>query len=237
MPIQITSAPSAIDLHNALKTFRDTSTYEAKRIALCDLDAMQAQSTDGLSDAQWRALPSTGDIGRGDKRFFEVTAMRIAPHGLNGLTYCQPITAETEEGAVALVCDSETGDLLVDMKSEPGNDPARKHIVLAPTLQASKGRLELAAQGSADMAPNLLGALVGFGFKGDATVQQDGGRFYGKRNAYGVVTVPNKAALAAYTSSSMIWTKAECLADPLNRNEMNCHLLQCLGFLALKQSA
>jgi hypothetical protein len=238
------TAANAQALHDRLERFRAASAFSSERIDLSAVDAIGDGTSRGavprgaLPDGAWRTL-SNGDLARGDGRFFSVAGALVSPAGAAGRGYGQPMMVESEPGVVALVRDAETGDLLVDMKPEPGNAAAGKHILLAPTLQASKGRLDLALKSGEDRAPSLLGSLVGLGFGAASTtvaIQQDGGRFWDKKNAYGIVTVPNKAAVAADAEPSMVWAKPAHLADALIRQELNSHLMQCLGLMALESA-
>lgn len=230
--LRIPTATSAADLHRALEDYRVNSPFRAERIKLAEVDAVMFASP--KSEQLWRRQRS-GDVARGDGLFFELTGARVFPQGPGHGFYDQPVIAEPATGTVALVCDRETGDVLVEMKPEPGTDAHLNHVSFAPTLQTSLGRRQLAHANKNEALPTLWSVLLGLGlFHDDAfVVHQDGGRFWGKRNTYDVVMAPNKQSVDALANGSMIWTKVAYLGAEENRNDLNSHLMQVLAAQAL----
>jgi hypothetical protein len=240
MPPAIPTATCARDLQARLQAFRQRVELTASPMDLGALvgpppalDAMQPGPT------AWRAHPTTGTIGRGDGLFFEVRGLEVRPQGPTAAAcYRQPVLHErAPAGTVVLVCDRQTGDVLLDMKVEPGSDPQRQFTTLAPTLQVSSSRLALARVQGQDPALPLLGVLAGLGaLDARATeVQQDGGRFLNKRTDSRVVFVEQKQDVDAAAVPSLLWARLEDLDDDLNINEGSAFLWQSLGLLAREQ--
>lgn len=237
MPLTIPTASSAKDLKTRLQAFRQDVVFAAKPIALNEVDrAAREADTAGSNSKLWRSDAVTGNIGRGDGLFFQVQGLELRSKGPTGsMHYFQPIVRETPPaGTVVLVCDKQTGDVLVDMKVETGTDPQRKYTTFKPSLQVSSSRLELAKTNNQDPALPLLSALVGLGVL-DARaieVQQDPGRFLNKRNENRVVFVENKEDVDAGAPASLVWAKLSHLEDDANVHEFNEFLWQSLGLLA-----
>ena len=241
MPTTIPTASSAQNLNDHLSNFRqqvrDGAKYVAKPINLNQVDeAARALDLKNSNASLWRVDGSTGNIKRGDGSFFQIKGLEVISKGPpRDLHFFQPIVEEAPPaGTVILVCDKQTGDVLVDIKVEPGSDPQREFTTFGPTLQVSSSRLKLAKTNNGDAALPLLSALVGLGALDVKAieVQQDPGRFCNKRNENRVVFLDRKVDLDVANQPSLLWTNLAHLDDEINVNECNEFLWQTLGLLA-----
>lgn len=240
MTLKIPTASSANDLHARLQAYRQGVSFVARLVGLNQVDAVaHAAAGPQATTKLWKTNASTGNVARGDGLFFAVQGLELRPKGLaDDARYMQPIVREAPPaGTVVLVCDTQTGDVLLQMKTEAGSDPQRNYTTFGPSLQVSSSRLALARANQQDAAMPLLGALVGLGVlpARGVGVQQDPGRFLNKRNDNRVAFVDGKGAVDVAATPSLVWARVSDFEDEVNVEEGNEFLWQMLGLLAREQ--
>jgi oxidase EvaA len=192
---------------------------------------LEEQRTKGAMSVKLVSLDSVGGewgmkdggkrYGRTDGKYFEMVGVEISNAGREVKSWRQPMLRETGgTGAVVLLKACGEERYLVAAKAEPGNlRPAR--IMLAAPLQASRANLEQAHGGARPPRAELLDEA---GVRW-VELPQDGGRFFEKVNAYGVVEVePEKITL----NQNERWFSRDELREALFAGEVNEHLSQAL---------
>lgn len=165
----------------------------------------------------------SGNVGRWDERFWRVIGARI--RAKREVTAWEQPLVEVLDGAgtVVLVRDARHHQYLLQAKAEPGHKTKPGHVLLAPTLQASRANLEAAHGGKRPPRAELLdGREIRF-----VQFVQDGGIFYGKINAYAILLLAEQE-VGALRPDERWFTIAE-LKEAVRAGECNEHLLQALA--------
>lgn len=163
-----------------------------------------------------------GNVGRWDLKFWRLIGARI--HAKREVTAWEQPMVEVlgGPGVVALACDPNMHSYLLQAKAEPGNKTLG-HLLLAPTLQASKANLEAAHGGKRPPRAELLdGREIRW-----TEFVQDGGIFRGKVNGYAVVLVAEHMVTSLREDER--WFNVGELANAVKAGECNEHLLQALA--------
>ena len=166
----------------------------------------------------WETTPEA--VQRPDGAFFKVVGVNIAPNGEREvLSWDQPILQETGEGAIVLVYHDEK--VLLQARAEPGND-STGHVLLGPTLQASKSNLETAHGGKKPPRAELISDDVVWHI-----FSQDGGRYFHKKNHYAIVHLDKEIE----ASPSERWFSIKEICQAISTGHANEHLMQAFALL------
>lgn len=179
-------------------------------------------------------MQEDGSFRRSDSKFFcmlglNVQAKREVP------AWGQPALTEMGSGVYILVTDDTYGRFLVSMRQEPGNPSERAHILLGPSLQASKSNYETAHGGK--RPPRVEFYEDPRVFWVDAP--KDGGRFITNKvncNRMGILVLPGSEFDALVpTGDELIVTCTE-LKEALLAGECNAYLRESTGAAILLAS-
>ncbi|MEK7481139.1 MAG: NDP-hexose 2,3-dehydratase family protein [Patescibacteria group bacterium] len=193
---------------------RDASTMEVTETELERILGAQGKKPWGMV---------AGNLGRWDQRFWRVIGMSIIAKR-EVPAWEQPMVEVLDGlGTVALVCDPNSHRYLLQAKTEPGNKKKDGHVLLAPTLQASRANLEAAHGGK---RPPRAELLDGRELRWTEFVQ-DGGIFHGKVNRYAVL-LKTEQSIGDPQPNERWFTHAE-LREAVREGACNEHLLQALA--------
>lgn len=164
-----------------------------------------------------------GYIARWDSKFWRMIGARIRANR-EVPAWDQPMVEVLGgAGAVVLVCDPNLHSYLLQAKAEPGNKTKHGHMLLAPTLQASRANLEAAHGGKRPPRAELLdGREIRW-----TRFVQDGGIFCGKVNDY-AVTFADERSVGELRPDERWFTRRE-IKEAVRTGECNEHLLQVLA--------
>ncbi len=189
------------------------------------------------------------DVSRADGKFFRVVGARIE-RMVDGQVqrWGQPLIAGSKAGHVVFLRENEERTYLVQALAEPGNaglpgaDGQETRVLAAATFQASPDNVDraMAALGTPDAPPALARYLplvraINAGLGTWTSVCEDGGRFFEKRNHYGVVEVPTRAAGeelmadAAPDARDFLWVDERVLQQAMMAGLVNSHGVQAYG--------
>lgn len=118
-----------------------------------------------------------------------------------------------------------TGFLLV-ARQEPGNPADKNYILLDPTIQASESNL---LQKHGDKKPPFAELIDEYGEPEWAELPQDGGRFLGKINKYGILRIGSADEVMLPPNAR--WFASDEITEALLKGEANEHLTQALAVL------
>lgn len=177
----------------------------------------------------WGMAESGEAYCRSDGKFFRLVGARISvpKEGQREVpNWDQPMLEETGgEGAVVLVKARGEERFLIQAKAEPGN-ATPGCVLLAATIQASRANLERAHGGTRPPRAELLDGGLNLWLR----LGQDGGRFFHKRNAFGIIEVdPRELTLNANER----WCTRDELRSALLSGDLNEHLMLALFFAVL----
>lgn len=162
-------------------------------------------------------------FGREDGKFFRLLGVKITNAGREVMSWGQPMIQEIGEGLVVLVQATDERQhrpvYLVAARAEPGNYHAPGHVLLAPTIQASRSNLEGAHGGS---RPPRAELLRGREYNG-RRLHEDGGRFIGKTNCYVILELPQEE-VGPLNADERWFSRAE-LREAYLDGELNAHLM------------
>ena len=177
-------------------------------------------------------MQDTGNFGRSDGRFFEDIAVDITvPKGREITNWRQPMREEKGPGAVVLVLSKRNNKVLVTARIEPGNPEELNHLLLGPTIQASKSNLDQAHGGERSPYTELLDEEKNIEWVG---LWQDGGRNYKKLNYYTIIRIEEKDVCVLPNAR---WFSKEDLIQATIRGDVNEHLSQAIWLLTCMNMA
>jgi hypothetical protein len=148
----------------------------------------------------------------------------------------QPMVTNEGEGTVALIMHEFTGDHLIRLRAEPGNsgyvlpDGKNTHVLVGPPIQFSAPNIARSARG-----PEL--AALTREIKHWEYQCEDGGRFYEKRNRYGILRIRQHRDIRAHlealggAQADFAWVSHDVLIDIRRRGLMNGFLPSALSRL------
>jgi oxidase EvaA len=199
-------------MNNWEKWIISKQTESTMEVTAIDLSEIRGWETDSKS------------VHKPDNSFFRVIGINIAPTVQREIkSWDQPALEETGEGAIVLAF-SKIKKVLLQAKAEPGND-SKGHVLLAPTLQASKSNLETAHGGKKPPRAELVSKKTKW-----TAFCQDGGRYLKKRNNYAIV----EADTVLPTINERWFTIFE-LKQAIQKGYANEHLLQAYALLTTKK--
>lgn len=168
-------------------------------------------------------------IKRIDGAFFQVVGVRVKALGAqNGvMIWDQPMIRIVGQGAIILFHTRDKNFFLIQAKTEPGNASYR-HVLLAPTIQASYSNLRGLHGGKKPPRIEFLSPqmrLVG--------IRQDGGCFYLKVNKYGFVEIGSQSEIDLLPNER--WFTRQELAQAVAIGCANEHLVQSFGLMNARE--
>lgn len=175
----------------------------------------------------WGMQDEGACFGRPDGKFYALVGLRVSvpkPGQREVTTWDQPMIVEYGEGVVALAIDGG-GRFLISARVEPGIEG---HIVLGPTLQASRANLDQAHGGLRPPRAQIIYNCE----QADARFKADGGKFFHKENEYYVVHVHGFGPLLGNERWFTRRELNEAAADGL----LSEHLLQALALHLLARA-
>jgi len=168
--------------------------------------------------------------GRSDGAFFRIVGVKIRTdkREVEG-GWTQPMLEEIGKGIVVLVRSTTTEGIpifLLTSTPEPGNPADKNFVLLKPSFQASKSNMTQAHKGE---KPPLIKLLDKYG---NSIVwnklPQDGGRFLGKINKYGVIEIPTEDMGEIVLSPDARWFQLSEIHEALTSDDVNEHLSRAL---------
>ena len=168
----------------------------------------------------------TGNFGRSDGGFFEYIGVEVTvPNGREVAKWNQPMKREMGPGAIAIVVNNRNEKILVTTRIEPGNPEKFGHLLLGPTLQASKGNLDQIHEGKRPPYAELLDERI----IEWAELYQDGGRDKDKLNYGAIIRIDKESD--AQTLPNARWFSVKEIAQATKKGYINEHLAQIMWLL------
>ena len=195
---------------------RNNSTMKVKVLPLIDIGS------------PWGIQENTGNFGRNDGGFFEDIGIEATvpggPSGREVTKWRQPMIRESGPGVIALFINERNDKILVTARAEPGNSEEFGYLLLGPSVQASKGNLDLKHKGKRPPYAELLDKMDLQWI--EAT--QDGGRNYKKVNYYTLPVVKEKDI---HILPNARWFSIKEIAQATENGDVNEHLSQAMWIL------
>ena len=209
-----------------LAQVREASKMEVEPTTLDQLGGGWGMITSGIS---WLSFM------RRDGAFFEIIGLMIHAAGREVAGWGQPMMVERASGIYILVTNEDYSCFLVSFRKEPGNPSEKRHVLLGPSLQASKSNYERAHKGKSPPRAE---------FYGDDRViwidaPKDGGRFITSQNncnRMGILVLPDGEFEAlVLEDGEMVMTRSQ-LKEAVLGGEFNAYLREVVGAAILLAS-
>lgn len=175
-----------------------------------------------------------GEFQRKDEKFFRFTGAKISTGDREVSTWKQPLLEELGPyGAVALVQEKVSNQVLVTAKPEPGND-AKGRVLLSPSFQASSSNLEQVHGGAKPPLALILDMDESNNIV-NVDQSQDGGRYLNKKVNIRVIQIPNKEIIVEHVQENQRWASLEEVQEAILNGLCNPFLRDTVLHLLLKE--
>ena len=197
----------------------------AKWINVQEKDSTMKVEKIPLAKVSGWGMQEDGNFGRPDRKFFQFVGAKISCKEREVSTWIQPLIEEVGQGVVIVLKKNGKESFLLQAKMEPGNYAGTGYVMLNATISASHSNLTQEHGGRKPMHAELIGAEV---LKNLVTIPQDGGKYLGKRNFYGVIEIDDAVVAEISLGSNERWFSLEEMREAMEEDRVSEHLAQAM---------